>query len=152
MDYYTDYYFYDFPETDFHTNEYRDKITSIVTKGDTIIPETSVESWDLSSAADGSVIGYVEDDGTGTGYKLTLGANGKIVANPNMLAYFSGFTNVSTMDLSYLDTSLVTNMMNIFLDCSSLTQVLVSVNKWVTSQASTNNMFYGCQISSVTYI
>lgn len=152
MDYYTDYYFYDFPETDFHTNEYRDKITSIVTKGDTIIPETAVESWDLSSAADGSVIGYVEDDGTGTGYKLTLGANGKIVANPNMLAYFSGFTNVSTMDLSYLDTSLVTNMMNIFLDCSSLTQVLVSVNKWVTSQASTNNMFYGCQISSATYI
>ena len=34
--------------SDFHTDEYKSKITSIVTKGDTIIPEGVIESWDIS--------------------------------------------------------------------------------------------------------
>ena len=50
---------------DFHSSEYKSKITSIVTKGDTIIPEGVVESWDISEKQNGSVIAYIEDDGTG---------------------------------------------------------------------------------------
>ena len=48
------------PQTDFHTNAYRSKITTIITKKDNIVPETAVESWDISEAGDGSVMAYVE--------------------------------------------------------------------------------------------
>ncbi len=49
-----------YPETDFHTDAYRSKITSIITKKDNIVPATAVESWDISEAGDGSVMAYVE--------------------------------------------------------------------------------------------
>ncbi|MCI2041729.1 MAG: DUF285 domain-containing protein [Bacilli bacterium] len=48
------------PETDFHTNDYRSKITTITTKKDNIVPATATESWDISEAGDGSVMAYVE--------------------------------------------------------------------------------------------
>ena len=100
---------------DFHTNEYKKNITSIVTKDNTIIPEGVIESWDISEKQNGRVIAYVEDDGTGSGtYKLTLGGEGKIVANYDMSIYFGEFSNLTTIDLSSLDTSLVTDMSYMF--------------------------------------
>ncbi len=100
---------------DFHTDEYRSNITSIVTKGDTIIPEGVIESWDISEKQNGSVIAYAEDDGSGAGtYKLTIGAQDKIIANYDMTSYFERFSNLTSIDLTYLDTSLVTNMTRMF--------------------------------------
>ena len=100
---------------DFHTEEYKSSITSIVTKGDTIIPESATESWDISEKQNGTVIAYVEDDGTGSGtYKLTIGGEGKIIANYDMSMYFSNFSNVITIDLTYLDTRLTTDMSFMF--------------------------------------
>ena len=65
---------YNYPKTDFHTDAYISKITSIITKKDNIVPATATESWDISEAGDGSVMAYVEDDGTGNStYKLTIG-------------------------------------------------------------------------------
>ena len=97
---------------DFHSSEYKSKITSIVTKGDTIIPEGVVESWDISEKQNGSVIAYIEDDGTGSGtYKLTIGAQDKIIANYDMESYFYNFINLTSIDLTYLDTILTTDMM-----------------------------------------
>ena len=49
-----------YPQTDFHTDDYKSNITSIITKNDNIVPETAVESWDISEAQDGSVMAYVE--------------------------------------------------------------------------------------------
>ena len=70
---------------DFHTSAYKSSITSVVTKGDTIIPESAIESWDISEKQNGSAIAYVEDDETGSGtYKLTIGGEGKIIANYDM--------------------------------------------------------------------
>ena len=112
---------------DFHTDEYKSKITSIVTKGDTIIPEGVIESWDISEKQNGSVIAYAEDDGTGSGtYKVTIGGEGSIIANYDMTKYFQTFENCTRMDLTYLDTSLVTNMHYMFMMCSSLTELDLS--------------------------
>ena len=49
-----------YPQTDFHTDAYKSKITSIITKKDNIVPATATESWDISEAGDGSVMAYVE--------------------------------------------------------------------------------------------
>ena len=100
-----------YPQTDFHADAYIEKITSITTKKDNIVPATAVESWDISEAGDGSVMAYVEDDGTGNStYKLTIGGKGGIIANESMLGYFAGFSEMTSIDLSALDTSKVTDM------------------------------------------
>ena len=115
------------PSTDFHTSDYKSKTTSIVTKSDNIVPSTAIESWDLSEAEDGSVMAYSEDDGTGTGtYKITIGGKDGLIANENMDHYFYGFFEMTSMDLSALDTSLTIKMDNMFSSCSNLTTLDLS--------------------------
>ena len=97
------------PQTDFHTDAYKSKITSIITKKDNIVPATATESWDISEAGDGSVMAYVEEtgadeDGNST-YKVTIGGKGGIIANESMIGYFGEFNKMTSIDLSALDTS-----------------------------------------------
>ncbi len=129
---------------DFHTSAYKSSITSVVTKGDTIIPESAIESWDISEKQNGSAIAYVEDDETGSGtYKLTIGGEGKIIANYDMSGYFDFFSNCTIMDLSYLDTSLVNNMAGMFKYSSNLIELNLSS---FNTQNTTNmmQMFMNC--------
>ena len=137
-----------YPSTDFHTDGYKEKITSITTKKDNIVPATATESWDISEAGDGSVMAYVEDDGTGNStYKVTIGGKGGIIANESMIHYFADFNKMTSIDLSALDTSEVTNMSAMFSYCSSLTSL--DVSKFDTSQVTDmSSMFGGC--SSLT--
>ena len=115
------------PQTDFHTADYAPKITSVTTKKDNIVPATAVGSWDISEAGDGSVMAYVEDDGSGNStYKLTIGGKGGIIANESMIGYFFYFSSMTSIDLSALDTSEVTNMVFMFAGCSSLTSLDLS--------------------------
>ena len=133
-----------YPETDFHTNAYKSKITSIITKKDNIVPATAVESWDVSEVQDGSVMAYVEDDGTGNStYKLTIGGKAGIIANESMINYFENFSYMTSIDLSALDTSEVTNMIGMFSECSSLTSL--DVSKFDTSKVTDMSyMFAHC--------
>ena len=136
------------PQTDFHTDAYISKITSITTKKDNIVPATATESWDISEAGDGSVMAYVEDDGSGNStYKVTIGGKGGIIANESMISYFAFFNKMTSIDLSALDTSKVTNMASMFAGCSSLTSL--DVSSFDTSQVIVMwDMFGGC--SSLT--
>ena len=116
-----------FPKTDFHTADYAPKITGVTTKKDNIVPATATESWDISEAGDGSVMAYVEDDGSGNStYKLTIGGKGGIIANESMIYYFAIFNKMTSIDLSALDTSEVTNMNSMIGGCSSLISLDVS--------------------------
>ena len=136
---------YPYPSTDFHTYDYKSKITSIITKKDNIVPATATESWDISEAGDGSVMAYVEDDGSGNStYKVTIGGKGGIIANESMISYFEEFSNVTSIDLSALDTSNVTNMSAMFSYCRGLTNL--DVSKFDTSQVTDmSSMFGGCR-------
>ena len=132
-------------EADFHTTEYKKKITSITTKKDNVVPATAIESWDVSEDQDKSVMAYAEDDGTGAGtYKLTIGGRNGIIANESMESYFLAFTNVKTIDLSNLDTSFTTNMGKMFYECEKLTNL--NLSKFNTSNVTDmNRMFQGCK-------
>ena len=97
--------------SDYHSDTYREKITSIVTKDNIDVPSTAIEYWDVSEAGDGSVFAYIEDDGSGQGtYKVTIGGEGGVIANPDSGGAFAYFPYLQTLDLTYLDTSKVTNM------------------------------------------
>ena len=162
------------PSTDFHTDYYREKITSIITKRNNEVPTTVLEKWDLSEKQDSSIIAYIEDDGTGNNtYKLTIGGKDGIIANESMIYYFNGFSkalsmdlsafdtlkvtdmsemfsncsSLTSLDLSHFDTSNVTNMSSMFSECSSLTSL--DLSKFDTLQVTDmNGMFFGC--SSLT--
>ena len=139
---------FEIPQTDFHTDAYMSKITSIITKNDNIVPATAIESWDISEAGDGSVMAYVENDGTGNStYKLTIGGKGGIIANESMIFYFAGFDKMTSIDLSALDTSEVTNMSEMFSGCSSLTNLDLS-NFDTSNVTDISSMFGWC--SSLT--
>ncbi len=120
-------------------------ITQVVTKSDTMVPETAVKSFDASEAGDNSVIAYLENIGTnGTeAYKLTIGANGGIIAPSDLSYLFCEFWHVEAMDLSNLDTSNVTNMSDMFYDCGGLTSL--DLSSFDTSNVTDmSDMFYGC--------
>ena len=104
--------------TDYHNRAYKSKVTSIITKDNLEIPTTAIEYWDVSEAGDGRVIAYIEDDGRG--YKVTIGGEGGIVANPDSSYLFYDFSSVTSMDLTYLDTSQVTDMGSMFNWCVCL--------------------------------
>ena len=139
---------YPYPSTDFHTDGYKEKITSITTKKDNIVPATATESWDISEAGDGSVMAYVEDDGSGNStYKVIIGGKGGIIANESMIRYFAGFDKMTSIDLSALDTSEVTNMNEMFYECFSLTSL--DVSKFDTSKVTDMSTMFG-ECSSLT--
>ena len=141
---------YPYPSTDFHTDDYREKITSIITKKDNIVPATAVESWDISEAGDGSVMAYVEDDGTSNStYKVTIGGKGGIIANESMVGYFLGFNKMTSIDLSALDTSEVTNMNSMFVGCEGLTKL--DVSNFDTSKV-TNMSYMFCDCPAWTTV
>ena len=139
---------YNEPSTDFHTYVYSSKITSITTKKDNIVPETATESWDISEAQDGSVMAYVEEAGAdkygNSTYKLTIGGKGGIIANESMINYFYDFEEMTSIDLSALDTSEVTNMIGMFSGCWNLTSLDVS-NFDTSKVTNMDSMFSYCR-------
>ena len=129
----------------------KNEVTSIETKDNMEIPSTAIESWDVSQAGDGSVIAYIEDDGRGAGtYKVTIGAQGNIIANPDSRYLFggssssNGFSSLESIDLTYLDTSQVTIMSGMFYGCNSLTSL--DLSNFNTSQVTgMRDMFGYCR-------
>lgn len=137
---------------------YLSKISSVVTKDNIEIPSYVVESWDVSEAKDGSVIAYIENDGSG-GYKLTIGGEGGIIANPDSSSLFGGlsmdgynYANLKTVDLTYFDTSRVTNMSSMFdygfsgqTSNGSQLHTIIFGDKWDTSQVTDMSFMFSGQ-------
>ena len=137
--------------SDYHSSEYRTLITSVVTKNNMDVPITAIESWDVSDAGDGSVIAYIEDDGTGNGtYKVTIGAQGDIIANQDMSYLFYGCTNLISVNLLRLDLSNVTDMSSLFNRCSSLISMNFS-NLNLSSIETMENLFNQCSNLTSVY-
>lgn len=116
-----------------------------VTFTDTI--KDSDTAWDVSASENGSVMAWVEENGSG--YDLYIGADGSVylssgaglfenytnavsisfndclntVYASDFSAMFSGCQSLESLDLSSLDTSNVTNMDSVFGGCISLTSL-----------------------------
>ena len=89
-------------------------IESLEIKDNMNIPVDAIRSWDVSALQNGSVMAWVTDVDSNSRYELYIGANGKVVANPNSSFAFNQLTNVKKLDITNLDTSQVENMNNMF--------------------------------------
>ena len=131
-------------QVDYHNDAYREKITSIEFLNNKNIPSDAVQSWDVSERQDGSVMAWIINDQENEGfYKLYIGGDGGVVANPNSSNLFALFRQAKIIDLTNLDTSHVTNMQNMFLGCTNLNQLNIS-NFNTSNVTNMKSMFNSC--------
>ena len=127
---------------DYHSDEYREKITSIEFSNNKNIPSEAVQSWDVSERQDGSVMAWIVDDIENAGYyKLYIGGDGGVTANPNSSTLFSSLKSVKMIDLSNLDTSYVTDMNYMFDGMSHLENITFG-EKFDTSNVTNMNQMF----------
>ena len=100
---------------------------------------------DVSKNGDNTIkMWYNEADANGN-YDITIGSNNTIYANPSSTAgLFSNLTNVTSIDLSNMDTSGMTSMSNMFSGNTSLTNITFGDNFNTANVTSMNSMFDGC--------
>lgn len=126
--------------------EYSASITNVTFENEINIPVGAVESWDVSSDSDGSVMAYVIDDGLGTStYKLFIQTDGDFIyANPNSAGLFQSFTVLTSINnIDLLDTSKVTKTNVMFAYSSALTSLDLSSFD-VSKVVNMNGMMYHC--------
>ena len=91
-------------------------VVKVVTQNTLTEPSNVTYREDLSAAGDGSVMAYIDGDNV-----LTIAGNGKIrVGN---IICFESLANVTSIDLTYLDTSQMELADSMFAGCSSLPNI-----------------------------
>ena len=110
-----------------NTEVLRNQIESIKIEKNNIVPNDAKYSKDISSKQDGSVMLWYTDKDNNSLYEISIGSeNGSVEANTNGSGMFAYLDNVSTLDLSGLDTSNMTSMSEMFYNSKSLTNIDVS--------------------------
>lgn len=103
--------------------EYKDKIKSISFKQGEISDNLPTLSWNIRESTNSAdIIAYLETDSDDK-YNLTIISKQKIYANADASRYFSGFSELKTIDFDNLDTSKVKTMFWMFNGCTKLQQI-----------------------------
>ena len=127
-----------------NTEVLRNEIESITIEKSNVVPSDAKYSKDISSKQDGSVMLWYTDKDNNNLYEVSIGSeNGVVEANTNGSGMFAYLDNVSSLDLSGLDTSNMTSMSRMFYNSTSLTNI--DVSGFDTSKVvNMANMFAGC--------
>ena len=127
-----------------NTEVLRNQIESITIEKTNVVPNDAKYSKDISSKQDGSVMLWYTDKDNNSLYEISIGSeNGSVEANTNGSGMFAYLDNVSSLDLSGLDTSNMTSMSRMFYNSKSLTNI--DTSGFDTSKVvNMNGMFWGC--------
>ena len=99
---------------------------------------------DVSKSGDNTIkMWYNEADANGN-YDITIGSNNIIYANPSGSNLFSNLTNVTSIDLSNLDTSGIAGMNGMFENDKVLTNIVFGDNFNTSNATNMTAMFRGC--------
>ena len=122
----------------------RQNITTLKVVDNLNIPEGATVV-DVSKNGDNTIkMWYNEADANGN-YDITIGSNNIIYANPSSTAgLFSNLTNVTSIDLSNMDTSGMTSMKDMFRKDTSLTNITFGDNFNTANVTSMNGVFWDC--------
>ena len=97
----------------------KQQVQSINFKDNTLVPDNAIASWDASKKQNGSIMAYTLDEDNDGLYELYIGQNEKVVLDSDAYRLFWRFNKLQTLDLNNLDTSHVTNMEGMFLECQA---------------------------------
>ena len=78
------------------------------------VPEDALGWADVSSSQNGSVIAWYKDGATSGRYDVYIGGKGGVAANPSSSYLFYYLQNLTSLDLTYFDTSTAINMNRAF--------------------------------------
>ena len=122
----------------------RQNITTLKVVDNLNIPEGATVV-DVSKNGDNTIkMWYNEADANGN-YDITIGSNNKIYANPSSTSgLFSNLTNVTSIDLSNMDTSGMTSMKDMFRKDTSLTSITFGDNFNTANVTNMNGVFWDC--------
>ena len=100
----------------FRSDTYKTKIKTITFEDKINVPDSAIESWDVSEQQNGAYMAYVVPNETdSTYYDLHIQGDGKIYANEDMSYWFANLTYVDSINnLKLLDTEKTTDMSNMF--------------------------------------
>ena len=128
-------------------------IKSITFIDNNTVPSDAIGSMDVSSDKSGTIMAwyYEASDYTDTNklYDFYIGSSdGLVYANPNSGSAFYGMTKLTNIDFTYFDTSQVTTMVSMFVNCSSLTSL--DLSKFDTSKVTDMNSMFANSKKLVT--
>ena len=113
----------------------------------TVPPTSFLDSIVIDIQNKGKIKAYQIDDGNG-GYKVIIASNGLPISatGDSLRTFFSGFANLKSVDLSNLLTDDASNLAGMFWNCTSLTQVDLTMmhTQNVVTPAAFKVMFEGC--------
>lgn len=101
-------------------------IETIVFNSTPDVPDNALFSWDASENQNGSIMGYALDEDNDNLYEVYIGQNNKVVFGSYVNSMFSGFSELTNINLNNVDTSNVIEMSSMFSWCSSLTTLDLS--------------------------
>ena len=121
----------------------RQNITTLKVVDNLDIPEGATVV-DVSKNSDNTIkMWYNEADANGN-YDITIGSNNIIYANPSGSNLFSNLTNVTSIDLSNMDTSGIVGMNGMFENDKVLTNIVFGDNFNTSNTTNMTAMFRGC--------
>ena len=121
----------------------RQNISTIKVVDNLDIPEGATVV-DVSKNNDNTIKMWYKADANGN-YDITIGSNNKIYANPSSTSgLFSNLTNVTSIDLSNMDTSGMTSMKDMFRKDTSLTSITFGDNFNTANVTNMNGVFWDC--------
>ena len=122
----------------------RQNITTLKVVNNLDIPEGATVV-DVSKNGDNTIkMWYNEADANGN-YDITIGSNNIIYANPSSTSgLFSNLTNVTSIDLSNMDTSGIVGMNGMFENDKVLTNIVFGDNFNTSNATNMTAMFRGC--------
>ena len=125
--------------------EHRDSTTKIVFQNQMQPIENASYTYDMSDAKDGSIMAYVVLNEDQTTHTIYIQSNASMYANPDSSYWFYHFSQLTSIEgIEYLDTSMVTNMKNMFSGCSSL--LSLDLSHFNTSQVTDmSELFRDCR-------
>ncbi len=122
----------------------RQQIESIEFLDNKNIPSDAIGTWDVSEAGDKSIMAwYRTGDKTGK-YKVYIGSDNIIMANPNSSNLFSEILNLNILKFNNnFDTSMVTNMSHMFYRTGfNSTVFTLDVSNFDTSQVTDMGLMF----------
>ena len=97
----------------------RSEVKTITFTSSSKVPANAIASWDAGEKQDGTIMAYLLNKDENGLYDLYISQDGKVVLGKNAYGLFSGYNKTTTLDVSNINTSNVTNMRYMFQSTSA---------------------------------
>ncbi len=108
------------------TDLLKTSIESITFVNNLNIHNNSLKEFDISDSNNGSIMLWYTDSNSNNLYEVYIGSDTSVVANSSSNNLFSGLTNVTSINMNYLDTSKIIDASNMFSNTPNLNEIIMN--------------------------